>query len=51
MYQGGEVRATKFGLNQEYSFNVFISVAILLLNKSSVSNELDAASIYGCLNK
>lgn len=47
---GGEVRPAKFGLNQQYSFDVFICVAILLINKSSVSAERDAASIYGCLN-
>jgi hypothetical protein len=48
---GGEVKTTSIGLNQQYSFDVFICVAILLMNKKAVSKDLDAASIYGCLNR
>ncbi|XP_011405709.2 PREDICTED: TBC1 domain family member 15-like [Amphimedon queenslandica] len=48
--EDGEVRSADATVNTEYSFDVFICVAILILNKQSVSVDNDAASIYGCLN-
>lgn len=48
---GGEIRSIKMGLNKDYTFDIFLCVAILILNKNQVSIEQDAASIYGCLNR
>ena len=45
------MRSVKMGLNKDYTFDIFLCVAILILNKSQVSIEQDAASIYGCLNR
>ena len=48
---GGEVRAIQPGLNMEFTFDIFICIAILILNKEEVSRERDAASVYGYLNR
>lgn len=48
--EGGEVRAIQPGLNMEFTFDIFICIAILILNKEEISRERDAASVYGYLN-
>ena len=48
---GGEIRNTGSGLNTEFTFDLFICVAILRLHCSILSEEKDAASVYGFLNR
>ena len=47
----GEIRSTGSGLNTEFTFDLFICVAILRLHCSIMSEEKDAASVYGFLNR
>ncbi len=47
----GESRAVHVGMNTSFTFDIFICIAILKLHKKQVSKEMDAASVYGYLNR
>ncbi len=48
---GGEMRAERNPMNTDFTFDLFICVAILIMNSKELCRATDAASVYGCLNR
>ncbi len=48
---GGESRSVTAGLNTSFTYDLFVCIAILTSHKREVSKEMDAASVYGYLNR
>jgi len=48
---GGSVRADKKSYNMEYTFEVFVCVAILLLHKAEFMKSPEAGDLYTCVNR
>ncbi|XP_064387949.1 TBC1 domain family member 17-like [Halichondria panicea] len=46
----GETRSERSEVNLEFTFDVFVCVAILTMNSNDICKASDAAGIYGCLN-
>ena len=46
----GEVRAGRSMAHPEFTFDVFICVAILTVYSKEICRSADAASVYGTLN-
>ena len=38
-------------MNFEFTFDLFISAAILTMHRDQICQSTDAASVYGCLNR
>ena len=47
---GGEMRPGRGMMNFEFTFDLFISAAILTMHRDGICQATDAASVYGCLN-
>ena len=47
----GEMRAGRSMVNLDFTFDVFICVAILIMYREDICKASDAASIYGTLNR
>jgi hypothetical protein len=47
---GGEVRHGRGMMNFEFTFDLFVSAAILTIHRDKICLESDAASLYGCMN-
>ena len=37
-------------MNFEFTFDLFVSAAILIMHRDQICQATDAASVYGCLN-
>ena len=48
---GGEMRAGRALMNLEFTFDLFVCVAILTMHSGKICDSTDAASVYGCLNR
>jgi len=46
----GEMRAERALMNLEFTFDLFVCVAILTMHSNKICCATDAASVYGCLN-
>ncbi len=49
-YSGGEMRVEYNPMNTDFTFDLFICVAILIMHSKELCKATDAASVYGCLN-
>ena len=47
---GGQSRAERAMVNLEFTFDLFVCVAILTMHSAEICKAADAASVYGCLN-
>ena len=47
---GGEMRVEHAFLNPDFTFDLFVCVAILIMHSKDICKAMDAASVYGCLN-
>lgn len=47
---GGEARPGRAFVNLEFTFDLFVCVAILTMHSKDICKATDAASVYGCLN-
>ena len=47
----GEVRHGRGMMNFEFTFDLFVSAAILTIHRDKICLESDAASLYGCMNR
>ena len=43
--------AKRSSLNLDFTFDLFVCVAILTMNSNVICQGTDAASVYGCLNR
>ena len=50
-YTAGEMRAERALMNLEFTFDLFVCVAILTMHSNKICCATDAASVYGCLNR
>lgn len=48
---GGSVRADQTSYNMEYTFEVFVCVAILLLHKEQFMQSPEPGDLYTCVNR
>ena len=51
LISGGEIRPGRGMMNFEFTFDLFVSAAILVQYRDKICSAKDAASVYGCLNR
>jgi hypothetical protein len=44
------MRSKRSSVNLGFTFDLFVCVAILTMNRDVITRGADAASIYGCMN-
>lgn len=48
---GGCIHSLEVDINSEFTFDIFVSVAVLMTVRASIMKATDATEVFSCLNK